>query len=695
MSNLDTNINSGLGAQKQQQQRQDTPKENSTATTDKNKGTLRKTSSGLASTPQPAAVQENSSANTMAKLNNNVNEIRQTLNMGTESGLRQREISPPMPGMTRRRDKAKSMKPPQEVGAGPFRFRLYQLLYPVFGPLFVYLIYDISSGRKIDISDSQWHTFRSGLFSFFLAMLSFVVLNWIYKNYVLLRLFPRNTNNGFQLTRGFFAQFYFIAAFSVVFLFVITGASIIFIAIFTGINYILAKAFAGKSYGPVIWWVFTMGMLFCNEEFGGYSFASISSSLEWLDHHRGLIRWHVTYNITMLRMISFDMDYHWRIKQEEIRDSDFLDETAEASPKTDKDRIEISAMRDDYSFCNYWAYLYYPPLYLAGPIISFNDFISQARHGTQSSSKTPITPKSTLIYGTRLLFAIFVMELMLHMIHPVAMSTKGVWNDYSMLEIMTIGYIYLTFIWLKLCIIWRFSRFWAMADGVETIENMRRCMSNNYSLQLFWRDWHCSYNRWLVRYIYIPVGGSKTQPWNLFLIFTFVALWHDISSRLLMWAWLIAFLFVPEGAARYIFDRPKWRKWRWFRLLCAFGGGVNIFGMMAANLVGFAVGVDGIKEMSSQILSWTGILTLLLILVVFVIHTLTMFDVRGAEYYKEYMSNQTKLSPPLQPSIHMRTLSTSQTHPDLDSGHPDDNNSQQNANQQVNGVLSGNTSNNN
>ena len=47
------------------------------------------------------------------------------------------------------------------------------------------------------------------------------------------------------------------------------------------------------------------------------------------------------------------------------------------------------------------------------------------------------------------------------------------------------------------------------ADGVLVHENMKRCMSNNCTLTGFWRNWHCSFNRWLVRYVYVPLGGSR------------------------------------------------------------------------------------------------------------------------------------------------------------------------------------------
>ena len=65
-------------------------------------------------------------------------------------------------------------------------------------------------------------------------------------------------------------------------------------------------------------------------------------------------------------------------------------------------------------------------------------------------------------------------------------------------------------------------------------------------MQGFWRNWHASYNRWLVRYLYVPLGGSRWRAANVWLVFTFVALWHDLEWRLLGWAWASALLFAPE-----------------------------------------------------------------------------------------------------------------------------------------------------
>lgn len=50
-----------------------------------------------------------------------------------------------------------------------------------------------------------------------------------------------------------------------------------------------------------------------------------------------------------------------------------------------------------------------------------------------------------------------------------------------------------------------------MIEGIQPEENMKKCMSNNYSLQMFWRGWHVSFNKWNINYIYIPLGGTQNK----------------------------------------------------------------------------------------------------------------------------------------------------------------------------------------
>ena len=82
-------------------------------------------------------------------------------------------------------------------------------------------------------------------------------------------------------------------------------------------------------------------------------------------------------------------------------------------------------------------------------------------------------------------------------------------------------------------------------------------MANNYSTLGFWRAWHRSYNLWVTRYIYIPLGGTRNRVFTTVLVFSFVALWHDLSFKLLAWGWLVSLFIMPEVAARYLLPPSK------------------------------------------------------------------------------------------------------------------------------------------
>lgn len=289
---------------------------------------------------------------------------------------------------------------------------------------------------------------------------------------------------------------------------------------------------------------------------------------------------------------------------------------------SERDRISIPADIKDFSFRNYLAYALYAPLYIAGPILTFNDYISQAKHRAAS-----IEWPRTIRYGIRFLLALLSMELVLHYDYVGAISKAApIWSDYTAAQLSLLSFFNLHIIWLKLLLPWRMFRLWALVDGIDPPENMVRCVSNNYSTQLFWRAWHRSYNRWLIRYIYIPLGGSSFRNWRttarsiitFLLVFTFVALWHDIKLRLLIWGWLIVLFMVPEWTASYFFPKRKWEnRPTEYRMLCCVGAVANVLMMISANLVGFAVGLDGLRSILSSILhDWSGTLKLLLSLAV-------------------------------------------------------------------------------
>lgn len=277
------------------------------------------------------------------------------------------------------------------------------------------------------------------------------------------------------------------------------------------------------------------------------------------------------------------------------------------STLSERDRVTIPAPARDFSFRNYVAYALYAPLYLTGPILTFNDYISQLRYRPHS-----IETHRTIRYAVRFLGCFLCMELLLHFIYVGAISKANPdWASYTPAQLSLLSYHNLIIIWLKLLIPWRLFRLWSLVDGIDPPENMVRCVSNNYSTVSFWRSWHRSYNKWLIRYLWIPMGGADFRTAasavrsvaSYLVIFTFVALWHDIQLRLLVWAWFIVLFIVPEAVAAIAFPRRRFEGGgeTKYRMLCAAGAVVNILMMMVGNLVGYAFGLDGLQSIVKSI----------------------------------------------------------------------------------------------
>ncbi|KAF2324102.1 hypothetical protein GH714_006658 [Hevea brasiliensis] len=202
---------------------------------------------------------------------------------------------------------------------------------------------------------------------------------------------------------------------------------------------------------------------------------------------------------------------------------------------------ERSGPNDNFSFNIYLSYLVYAPLYIAGPIISFNAYVSQL-----DMPQNNYAARDVSLYGLRWILSFLLIELLTHLFHYNAFAISGLWKLLSPVDIFIIGYGVLNFMWLKFYLIWRYFRFWSLVCGIEAPENMPKCINNCYNLENFWKNWHASYNKWLVRYMYIPLGGTHRKLLNIWVIFTFVAVWHDLEWKLLSWAWLTCLFFIPE-----------------------------------------------------------------------------------------------------------------------------------------------------
>ena len=163
---------------------------------------------------------------------------------------------------------------------------------------------------------------------------------------------------------------------------------------------------------------------------------------------------------------------------------------------------------------------------------------------------------------------------------------------------------------------------------------MNRCLFNNYCFEGFWRAWHRSFNVWIIRYIYVPLGGKKTKIFNMWIVFTFVALWHDLKLNLLIWGWFICFSLIPEIIVKNYFSKPQFNYLNdkfFFRFLKYSFCSLYIILMALANLIGFGIGSEGVILIIMKILKLTSFTYFFKILLFLIPLTVSMFYVRDIE----------------------------------------------------------------
>ena len=238
--------------------------------------------------------------------------------------------------------KSKSELP---AGASPSRwntpeFYFYALVFILVVPQMYKAVWDVSQpthpnwpnysdllsegwlfGRNVDNSDGQYGGFRDNLPYLAVVLVLHPLLRRVSEY---LTGIPTSTKHSSDATIRFNSRVKFDFVFALVFITALHGFSALKILIILYINFIIATLLP-KSYIPATTWVFNVATLFANELAHGYPFADLATAMlpsfadagTWgksMDSYGGLLpRWEILFNITVLRMISFNMDYYWSL----------------------------------------------------------------------------------------------------------------------------------------------------------------------------------------------------------------------------------------------------------------------------------------------------------------------------------------------------------------------------------------------
>ena len=230
---------------------------------------------------------------------------------------------------------------------------------------------------------------------------------------------------------------------------------------------------------------------------------------------------------------------------------------------------------------DYLAYILYFPKLVMGPIIDPVDYISQLNQAERK--KVNLT---NLAVGIK----IFSLGLLKKVLIADTFATAVSWA-YTNLDAATSMDCLLLVLFYTFEIYFDFSGYSDMAVGISSMLNIDLPMNFDspykaVSIRDFWKRWHISLTKFLTKYIYIPLGGSRKGEaftyLNTLIVFLVSGLWHGDNWTFVLWGLLHGLLSCFDR----MFDRVEEKIFKPVRRLCTFAAVSVLWLLFSAQSVG-------------------------------------------------------------------------------------------------------------
>lgn len=186
------------------------------------------------------------------------------------------------------------------------------------------------------------------------------------------------------------------------------------------------------------------------------------------------------------------------------------------------------------SFSEYALFVSFFPHIVAGPIVSFRETMAQFRDEARRKVSLESMQQGIMAFSYGLAKKVLVAD---------TFGRAVDWGFTNLDSLNTTGIILILFSY-ALQVYFDFSGYSDMAIGVARLFHIDLPLNFNSPLKSetvieLWKRWHITLNRFLTRYIYIPLGGSRKgvirANINIMVIFLVSGIWHGSLWTYVMW----------------------------------------------------------------------------------------------------------------------------------------------------------------
>lgn len=197
----------------------------------------------------------------------------------------------------------------------------------------------------------------------------------------------------------------------------------------------------------------------------------------------------------------------------------------------------IDSYRKDcerYSFLEYAAYVSFFPQLIAGPIVYHDELIPQLRAEENHHIQYENLCKGLYAFALGMAKKVLVADTL----------SKVVTVGYANVEMLNGVSTALVMICYSLQIYFDFSGYCDMAYGIGFMFNVELPVNFNSpykaaSVREFWDRWHMTLTRFFTKYVYIPLGGSRSGKVrtyvNVMIVFLVSGIWHGANWTFILW----------------------------------------------------------------------------------------------------------------------------------------------------------------
>ncbi len=184
-------------------------------------------------------------------------------------------------------------------------------------------------------------------------------------------------------------------------------------------------------------------------------------------------------------------------------------------------------------FLNHLLFVLLFPQLIAGPIVRYKEI------GTQITNRFGKSSPTYIFYGlvrfiTGLGKKVFIANILGS--HADAVFNSGNFSELTFIPALS-GILAYTF-----QIYFDFAAYSDMAIGLGKMMGFDFPENFNFpyasrSITEFWRRWHITLGNWMKDYLYIPLGGNRSNRTyvNLMVVFLLSGLWHGASWNFVIW----------------------------------------------------------------------------------------------------------------------------------------------------------------